>query len=224
MLYNVTDLMREVRIALDHNNSSAELTLLRDIDTLTLDQIIESKIEQAAYTVESTAPNVLLDNGKDFSGRTINWISSPGHGSGEIALPHDFLRLMTFKMSDWDYGVTAMVREGEPLYSRQYTRFPGIRGNPQRPVVTVSNRPNDAMAPSGLVLEFFSCTLGPAVRIERAVYIPLPTIDSNGQIDISERLHTAIVYYTAHLTAQAIGEQALASMMLETSKQMMQMA
>ena len=222
MVYNVDDIKRDVRITLDQNNNSTTLSALGDIDTLTLEQIIESKIEEAAQIVEATAPNSLLDNGISFASQPVTWYAdTPGYGSGYLVLPSDFLRLQSFKMTDWDYGVTSVVREGEPLYAQQYSRFPGIRGNIQRPVVTISNRPQ------GLVLEFFSCDGGSDVQIERAVYIPIPkivtdAITGNRTIDISSRLRPATIYYIAYMVALTLNDTTFAGSLLDTCKQLMQ--
>ncbi|MBR1792093.1 MAG: hypothetical protein IJ764_00425 [Bacteroidales bacterium] len=233
MNYSVSDIMRDVRITLDQNNVSETLVSLGDIDTLTLEQIIESKIEVAARTVESTAPNVMLDSGKAFANRStphqklvygetisegvVYWVSEHGRGSGRILLPSDFLRLVTFKMSDWEYGVTSLVREGDALYSRQFSRYPGLRGNIQRPVVTMRNQIE------GLVLEFFSCDAGDSVTVEKAQYIAIPKI-RDGNIDLCERLRPAVVYYIACLVAQSTGDNALSESMQATCKQLMEMA
>ena len=58
-LYSVDSLQRDVRIALDKNATSEALTSLGDIDTLTIDDIIRSKLVAAARIVETIAPAAL---------------------------------------------------------------------------------------------------------------------------------------------------------------------
>lgn len=214
MVFYVDDLKREIRIALDQNMNSTPLLDVGDIDTLSLDDIIESKIEDAARLVMRDAPLHLLDGGKAF-GESIKWFSREGVGGGYIALPSDFLRLVSFQMSDWSYPVNVAITEDHPLYPLQSSRYAGIKGNPQRPVVALSSQP------IGLVLEFYSCEAGEGVYVKRATYLPIPKIDG-GQIIFSEKLKSSVVYYAAYLTALSIGNGDLATVLLNTSKELMQ--
>lgn len=213
MEYNVSDLKRDVRVALDLNKTSTALAGLGDVDTLSLDDIIESKIAPAARIVETAAPVYLLDEGEPF-GESIGWDSEPGYGSGHVVLPRDFLRLVTFEMSDWSRAVTAVITEDDPLYAQQRSRFPGIRGCPQKPVCAIVNRP------IGMVLEFYSCTAGEDVFIRRARYIPMPKV-SGGKIELCEKLKDAVVYYAAYMTALTVGEGDLGAAMLQMSNEVM---
>lgn len=263
MIFYVDDLKREIRIALDQNMNSAPLLDVGDIDTLSLDDIIESKIEDAARLVMRDAPLHLLDGGKAF-GESIHWYSREGVGGGYIALPTDFLRLVSFQMSDWSYPVNVAITEDHPLYPLQSSRYAGIKGNPQRPVVALSTQP------IGLVLEFYSCEAGEGVYVKRATYLPIPKIYPvlvedkgkfnslsavrsaypNGgkegdyvyvdgviyvwdkaksdwvlyiaEIVFSEKLKSSVVYYAAYLTALSIGNGDLATVLLNTSKELMQ--
>lgn len=214
MNYKVTDLKRDIRIALDQNMNSTPLFDTGDIDTLSMEQIIESKIVDAARTVMRDAPLYLLDGGVNF-GDSIGWFSQVGYGGGYMLLPDDFLRLVSFQMSDWSRAVTNPISEDDPLYARQSSRFPGIRGNTQNPVVAIVTRP------SGLVLEFYSCSMGANVAIKHASYIPMPKID-DGSIDICEKLKPAVVHYAAYLVALTIGQGDAAAALLNISKDLMQ--
>jgi hypothetical protein len=214
MIFSVDDIKRDVRIALDQNNSSTPLLDTGDIDTLTLEEIIESKIEDAARVVTRDAAHYLLDGGKAF-GESVRWDVREGYGSGSILLPDDFLRLVSFQMSDWSYPVLNAITEDNPIYALQHSRYGGVRGNPQKPIVALSQQP------IGLVLEFFSCAAGENTFVKRATYMPIPKI-TDGEITISEKLKPAVVYYTAHLAALSIGNGDLAATLLNTSKELMQ--
>lgn len=263
MTDQIENIKRDIRIALDQNMVSTQLISTADIDTLTLDDIIESKIEDAARLVMRDAPLHLLDGGKAF-GESISWFSREGIGGGYIRLPSDFLRLVSFQMSDWSYPVNIAITEDHPLYPLQSSRYAGIKGNPQRPVVALSSQP------IGLVLEFYSCSAGEGVYVKRATYLPIPKIYPvlvndkgkygslsavrsaypNGgeegdyvyvdgviyvwdkatsdwvlyiaEITFSEKLRPAIIYYAAYLTALSIGNGDLATVLLNTSKELMQ--
>ena len=142
MLYSVSELKKDIRIVLDQNMTSEQLFESGDIDTLSLEEIIESKIVDAARLVETNAPLYLIDGGKQFNG-SIDWDSAHGYGSGRILLPDDFMRLVSFMMSDWDYPVSAALTEDDPEYAMQRSRYPGIKGNPQRPIVAMPEIKDD---------------------------------------------------------------------------------
>lgn len=216
MNYTVSDIIKEVRIVLDMNNSSAQLAMVDDIDTLTIDEIIRSRLAEGVRLTELEAPHHLLDSGEIFGG-SIYWKVREGVGSGSIVLPEDFLRLITFQMSDWDRAATKPIYEDDPLYAMQSSRYPGICGNPQRPVVAITNQP------VGLVLEFYSCSRGKGVEVRRARYLPLPK-EKGGKIRICEKLREAAIYRTGHIVALSIGDAALATSLLTESRQLMERA
>lgn len=213
MLYEIDELKREIRVALDQNNVSEQLFNSGDIDTLTLEEIIESKIADAGRIVEGEAPLYLLDSGKSF-GDSISWEGQVGRGAGRILLPDDFLRLVCFQMSDWERAVNMAISENDPLYALQSSRFAGVRGNPQKPVVAITS------SPTGKVLEFYSCTKGSTVTVSKAKYIAIPAIVS-GKIDLCEKLKRSIVYYSAYLVALTLKDKELAPNLLNISQELM---
>ena len=219
--YPIESLLREVRISLDENPTSESLKDIGDTETLSLDAIISKNIELAAKIVEVNAPYYMLDGGEGFADKenpqadnSVSWASGEvGIGFGTVKLPDNFLRLVSFKMSDWDYSVSEAIPDSDPRYAMQFSRFGGIKGNPQRPVVAVVQRS------SGLCLQFFSCRGGEGVSVEIAQYIPIPRI-AGEKIAICERLKPAIVKYAAYLTALTIGYNELAPSLLVMAKEL----
>lgn len=201
MIWQVEDFLREVRTAIDENAHRDELALEADSDTLDLDGIIRSKIEEAVRFVVSSAPSELLDGGVPFAD-SVCWSDE---FRGWTLLPDDFFRLVLFRMSDWTRPVYEAISASDARYSLQHSRFAGVRGNPQKPVVAI------VQSPTGRRLEFYSCKDSSAKALQ-AVYIPYPRIDADGGIDIPERLFSAAVYEAAGLTLQAIGSEAAAAM------------
>lgn len=217
MIYPLAELVREIRIALDQNMSSATLSAIGDVDTLSLDELVRSKVEDAARRVVMAAPAVLLGSGKAF-GETIGWDMQAGYGSGHIVLPDDFLRLIVFQMSDWSMPVTVAIDETSPLYSRQKSRYAGVRGNPERPVVAIVQQP------IGNVLEFYSCEQGDGVYVRMARYAPMPkiyTLDGTEVIDLPEKLIRPVVYYAGYLVALATQQTEQAKMCLAVCQELM---
>lgn len=195
MIYQIDKILRDVRVCLDQNMMSEALLDSGDLDTLSLDDIIRSKIVEAVRRVHLDAPNYLLEGGHNF-GDAVYWGAME---SGWVLLPQDFLRLVVFKMDDWERAVYTAISADDPEYARQRSRFKGIRGTAQKPVCAI------AIRPEGRVLEFYSCKSCHA-QVSRAVYIPEPSVDEYGGVDISERCYTAVVYTAAALSMLTCGE------------------
>lgn len=217
----VSSLKSAIKIALDQNNVSTQLFNTSDVDTLSLDELIGSKIADAIRYVETNAPYYMLDGGTVFpaSSQTITWESQQGYGPGSVLLPTDFMRLVCFKMSDWDHPVFVPILETDPLYLVQRSRFGGVRGNPQRPVCALVNRS------TGLNLEFYSCAQNANASVAMASYIPLPALVTPQSGDpyyaICEKLKPAVIHYAAYLVA-LITEPDKATGLLNVSNALMQ--
>ena len=195
MRYNLEDIKEAVRVVLDENQASDNI--MEDCDTLSLDELILSKIGEAARDVLLTAPVHMLDPGNNFAD-AIAWEGECGKGAGWTILPDDFLRLIAFKMSDWERPVYAAILPADAEYALQKSRFAGLRGSRQRPVCAIVTRPQ------GLVLEFYSCAGGADVNVEMAIYQPMPRIEEEG-INIPEKCYRSVVYKVAGLTAISVG-------------------
>ena len=195
MIFQIDKIKQDVLVCIDQNTDSGALIESGDIDTLTLDEIVKSKILEAVQRVHLDAPNYLLEGGHNF-GDTVYWRELE---SGWVLLPDDFLRLVVFEMDDWEQAVYQAISTDDPKYEKQRSRFKGIRGTAHRPVCAIGIRPE------GRVLEFYSCKSTEA-KISRAIYIPDPKIDEYGGVDISERCYNAVIYTAAGLTLLTCGE------------------
>lgn len=211
MIFQLSKIARDVRIAIDQNMTSEQLLLSNDIETLSLEDIIRSKIVEAVQRIECAAPSYLLEEGHLF-GDSVSWSEL---GSGYILLPDDFMRLIAFRMSDWERPVYNTISADDPMYAKQSSRYKGIRGNIQRPVCAIVNRPQ------GKVLEFYSCNNTDAY-VKQALYLPYPHIDESGGIDICERCYTAVIYTVAALVLITYGESEKAAALSELAKSILQ--
>lgn len=213
---------RAVKVAIDMNRGDEPLVLDGDMDTLELDDAIFAKLADAVRLVETEAPPWLLGSGHDLFGA-----EAPAHfqigdssgifwgedGKGFIILPDDFMRLLSFRMSDWKRTVFEAISETDPRYALQSSRFAGICGNPEKPVVAVVRRSE------GLVLEFYSCRDNSAT-VAQAAYMPFPRVDRHGGIDVAEGCYRAAVYRAAALALASVGDQ-LSATMLELSRSLL---
>lgn len=214
MIYSVSQIETDVRVVLDENKVSVQLAMLGDVDTLSVTEIVRSKIQDAARYCMQTAPLHLLDNGYPINAEPV-WDVAEGKGSGYLPLPDDFLRLRAFRMSDWERTVSEAITEDSPSYALQSSRYAGVRGNPQKPVVAVS-----VSRPEGLVLEFYSCNGGRGTHVQSARYLRIPEIEGDS-IDFCPRLRSAVVYYAAYLVALTVKDDN-AQNLLQQSKEFMQ--
>lgn len=196
MIYQTDKICKDVRIAIDENMTSEALTALLDVETLSLDTVIKSKIEEGVTRVHSVAPLRMLDLGHNF-GDSIFWKGQDT--CGWAILPDDFMRLMVFMMDDWERAVYTPLNVEDPTTDKQSSRFKGVRGNPQRPKCVL------AIRPEGRVLEFYSCKTQQA-KVSRAVYVPYPKIDEHWGIDIAKRCYNAVIYTIASLVVTAYGD------------------
>lgn len=212
MFFSLSKIERDVRVCLDENVTNTELLSAGDIETLSLNDIIRSKVTEAVRRVHLAAPVEMLESGHNITG-DIKWMDK---GSGYILLPDDFMRLVVFEMSDWERPVFTAIGATHPDYKRQRSRFKGIRGNAQRPVVAVLNK-GEGVADVvyltkdsiGLRLEFYSSNDN-AATVKRAVYIPEPYIRKEGTtegVDASATCYEAIVYMCAALVCETYGER-----------------
>lgn len=195
MQYDVEDIVKEVRIALDENSQSTALLAISDNDTLELNDIIYQKIIHAIRMVVGKAPSHLLDEGKDFSSSTLTWESGVvGKGMAWIKLPDDFLRLVIFRMTDWQRPVLTPISDTDDMYYLQKSRFAGVRGGVEKPVCAITTYPE------GKVMECYSSKGGADVKIKVAKYISEPKIEE-GKVYVCDKLFTPVVYTAAALTA-----------------------
>lgn len=214
MIVKAIDMAKAVRVAIDQNKISDTLLLEEDTDTLSLDEIIYAKLADAVRIVETEAPHHLLESGHDFVEDKSTDFHIGDDGKGFIVLPKDFMRLVAFRMNDWKRTIFEPIYEDDPIYKLQSSKWRGIYGSPEKPVVAIVQRSE------GTVLEFYSCE-DPEARVTQSSYIPIPKIDYDGGIDVSEKCYRAAVYRAASLSLASIGDP-LSNTMLEISKSLLQ--
>lgn len=207
MLYQCDGIVRDVRVAMDENRGGEQLIVALDTETLSLNDMIRSKIEEGVRLTVSEAPLHLTDGWTAF-GDAVEW---DGEGRGRMPLPDDFLRLVVFRMSDWERPVSMAIAETDARYPLQFSRCRGLRGTPQKPVVAIVN------STEGRVLEFFSCRSEDAT-VDAALYLSAPKIDDGGGVDIPERCYRSAVYMIAALSYASLGDTEKSGTMRELSK------
>lgn len=128
-----TEFKRLVRVCLDENMSSETLSALEDIDTLSLDELIESKAEDAALSVVRAAPiDKLGDVAQSLEGSVSISVDEPH--KGVIQLPIDFERLVRFKMSSWRNALHDVQPPMTPNYEAANSEF-AVYGTKDKPAL-----------------------------------------------------------------------------------------
>lgn len=208
-VYRLEKIERDVRIALDRNGSSEALAIIGDVDTLTIDEIIESKIVEAVKRIHSSAPAHLLDGGHSFVDKAaVYWKELE---SGWVLLPEDFMRFVAFKMSDWQHAVFTCMSTDDAEYQLQSSPFKGVRGTAQNPKCFIVVRPE------GRALEFYSSKTRNA-EITQAVYLPYPEIDELRSVEICSKCYNAVVYTVAALVVATLGDTDKSNIFNELAK------
>lgn len=207
MRFTTKELVSQTLWIMNMNKSSAPLIETDDIDALSVEEILYGNIEIAAHDILLVAPIRKLETGHNLDS-DINWTGD----KGVINLPEDFLRLITFKLVGWSRSAD-IIMEDEEKYQWQSSRFAGVRGNPQSPVVALCNYP------SGLVLEIYSKEAGMDSHISRALYIPKPKIEQDETIDLPKDLKDAVCYAMAYKSLLTLGEITKASTFMSLAYQ-----
>lgn len=228
--YEVENIVGDVRLVLDQNQTSEAMSEFDDIDTSDLDDVIRSKIEDAAQLIVSSAPIHKLGGGKDLS---LKYIQNKKVRSSDytwyvvIPLPADYLRLLYVKCDDWNTAVSEGITTEDPQYALQRSRVESVRGNAERPVVVLApltmTIEDPAFQGNGKCLECYSTTQ-PSKK-PSAKYIAKPAIfkvtigdETTEEIQIPTELYRSVVYATGYLTATAFGSESQAAMLLSVAK------
>lgn len=133
-VYDIGDLCEAVRVILDENDVATGI-LATDTNTLQLDEIIKSKVVEATNGILSQCPLEWCGEGEEMNFNSI--INQVSDELGVVSVLKDslYLRLLGAKMPDWDYPVTKTISFYSDEYKQQKSRYAGMRGNPQRPIV-----------------------------------------------------------------------------------------
>lgn len=165
----------------------------------------------------------VASNGTEVTTDGSDSVGSDGTGGAEIPLckavvemPHKYLRLIWFKMSDWAYGVTEGISADSPMYAVQHSKY-GIKGSPERPVIAIIDKigGKDAENKDSLVtVEAFTTR---SKSVDCSYLSDIDVADANVDAsfaNMSDDAWRMSVYYIAYLTALSLGDDNVAQRML----------
>ena len=100
-----------------------------DENELVADTTIDGFLDKAAEEILLKVPLSLITPAElSLTGATTN-----ADGSGQVLVPSDYLRLHSFKQTEWKEAVTKTITEQDPKFKLQ--KFTTTRGKPSKPVV-----------------------------------------------------------------------------------------
>ena len=159
---------------------------------------LEQMLKDATRHLLLTAPRHVFDRPAELSAEP----QPQADGSGTVALPADFLRLLSFRMEGWSRPVTEPVPASGSLYRRQF--HPDLRGGTAKPVVVQE----------GNRLHYFSLPPKAEHRIAEATYVPdVPPDDAA----FPARLCSPLVWLAAAEVLQVTGEPQAARLCSENA-------
>ncbi len=193
---SVDHIRKRVRACLDELGLNDACFMEEDQDSIELNSTIESKILEAVKYVHSNASHYLLDGIALDGSMTID-----NDGAGRLKLPDNFLRMISFKMSDWIRPVCDVVTEYDAEYHKQSDEY--ARGTWESPVCAL------VKTKDGDMLEFYSCKSGSAT-ITHALYVPLPVFEDVKHlscVSVCDKLEDAVVNQVAGLVLLTYKDQ-----------------
>lgn len=198
----VSDIVKQVREYLDEVDALNGVSVLNG--SAPVDDRIKAMIPECAIAV---------GEGKQMPSTDVEVLEN---GVVTMDIPADFGRLYELKMACWKRSVYEAISHDTPQYRRQQNLV--TRGGVVRPVV--------AIVPYGESrrLELYSVPIGDerAGNVERAMYVPVPTIeDGDTEINVSADKMPALCYMIAVRVARSYGNEQAAALLSSTLSEQM---
>ena len=177
MKIKVEEIIKSVLRLMDENEDILQEKVEFGIAGTNLIDLIREEIEPVATVCILSATSSELNESEEHDAE-VEW---EGIGRGRITLPSDFLRLIRFRMSDWDRSVTRFMEYGSETYYLRFHPRAGRRGVRSSPAVAI--QPEGA----GACLEFIGSS-DPGAYVERFSYISRPVIAPDDTVCIPSGL------------------------------------
>lgn len=160
-------------------------------------------LDDAARWVVMTAPIRALGEGVDFSAATH---THNDNGSGSVALPRYFLRLISFQMEDWPLPLVGGLYQDDARYRQQSNAV--LRGTPYRPAVFVCD--------GGRRLEYYT-SASSTIKVARCF-----AMNHVGD-DYPDRLDDVTAWKVAELVLSAMNDTNAVQMCQNNIKDLLQL-
>ena len=212
--YTKEQLLKDVRIILDQNETSELLDGFEDTDQLQTDDIILACLKYAFDRVINIAPIWML---KEWMVTVSKLVDSRMHNTQAqygkmLKLDFDFLRIVSVMCEGWEQAEYEIHEPTEPLYRMMKSPLKGVRGNSGRPVVFLSVDPAETTEKgANHLLEIYDAD----TDAEKVYVCYIPKVEVSDEMTIPSLIYQAIVYTTASLYYTTLGQSDMAKAMSE---------
>lgn len=142
----------------------------------------------------------IIDNITYKENQSENFFIRPdGLTAIKVSEPDDLCRFIALKATSWNYPVTLVYADTDPLFKNQYSSVPGIGCGASSPLIFLSSMINN----EGLLQTYF---IGHAIESPEPFvfsYVKNPSVTET-EINMNEILANPLAYYTASLYLQSI--------------------
>ena len=135
--WKTKDIVTEVKIILDENDSSEPLLMSGDIKQLKTDELIEHLIGTAIDRIVAQAPlSMLVNMAVDANPSDLNWDKTDPYCVKSV-MPTNMARLMYVRLKSWQRGVVDIINDTDDKYLEYRSDFAGIRPDTLDPGVAL---------------------------------------------------------------------------------------
>jgi hypothetical protein len=168
-----------------------------------LDLYINGLLDESATNLLQVAPKHLCPVSQSENVATANTDEKTGY----VKVPDDYLRLYSFKMTEWEREVNDPITTDDPKYKMQSSLY--VRGGVAKPILVITHKYiSDAIY---RIFEYYS--VNSAHTIERFLYIPETAAE-----DLDDKLYPALTWICAGKILQNIKEIELSTKAFEQAK------
>lgn len=196
-------ILKDVRVLLDEQRENAALITDEDPISMETDAIIWSYITQAVDEVHLAAQSWMV-----YSIAAKQSVALTAKRKGMAgSLPADFLRLIKLSAEDLNTDVYEAINEDSEEYLHQQSKWAGVRGNADRPVVAILP-PAEGGSNAGLAIEVY----GTSKTTADVTYIKRCSVKTGNKVDIADQCYRSVLYTLAKHYLMTIGDVEKASL------------
>ncbi|MCM1031547.1 MAG: hypothetical protein NC410_08945 [Oscillibacter sp.] len=196
------ELINEVKTKVDELSAADDKVVPFDIlNDKPIDTFVDGLLDECAKEVLMNAPAHHLEGEA-----IVGFIYPNKNGSGCVLVPNDCLRVLEFKMSEWERAVTEFAEAGSEIALKQSNVY--LRGNVCKPVCVFAHNS------LGRVIEYYS--VKKKHEIERFVIVRVMPAE-----DIPLRLQSVVTWWCASRVLQIVGKGNEAGVAYDRGKSML---
>lgn len=203
---SIEQIKADVRLVIDESEDNSELLAAFDPITIETDNITESMILQSIDEVHKSAQLYMLVDVRHSEG-----LSLTAYRKGHKAyIPDDFLRFVCADCADWERTVYDPIDQDSDEYMMQSSKWAGVRGTTERPVVAI------IPGPDALQMEVYTT----GANTVNLTYIKKAGIDQENKVEIASMCYRALLYTIAKYYLISTGNNQQAAIMGAVATQM----